>query len=268
MAMGDIDLPYSQQTTQRDTPMQPTSSGVFGTIVRGFLKNLPVVGGIADVGMSVIDKIRADKANKENLARQKEQQAWERQAQLRTWEREDTAVQRRVADLRKAGLSPTLAAGSAASVSSPIRGESPKLDYTPSRSQMVMEAIKAKADVSRTLMENEYVAQQLQRSKAETWRMNWDNQWLQKNNQPSFTSSMYKDISSVLSQLLPGVHLPNLMKIQIDMPEFKALEKHRQQMKKYDDDWDKKFPSSPTTKKTNKQRQEYQKKNYLFTPDY
>lgn len=45
--------------------------------------------------------------------------------QKRVWEREDNAVQRRVADLRKAGLSPTLAAGSAAGVSQPIRVEAP-----------------------------------------------------------------------------------------------------------------------------------------------
>lgn len=91
--------------------------------------------GIADTGVSLWNAWNSYKTREQNQANLE-----------KTWEREDTAVQRRVADLTAAGLSPTLAAGSAASTSSPIKLESPYMDKSD-----VMNNILASASMANTI---------------------------------------------------------------------------------------------------------------------
>lgn len=67
--------------------------------------------------------------------------------QLQAWGREDNAVQRRVKDLVAAGLSPTLAAGSAAAAGAPISTST----FAPSDEGgigAIMAVMKAKQDIS------------------------------------------------------------------------------------------------------------------------
>lgn len=73
------------------------------------------VGAIADIGLGI-----------GNMALQGMNLNYQKSMQQQAWAREDNATQRRVADLKAAGLSPTLAAGSAAQASAPIQTHAPQ----------------------------------------------------------------------------------------------------------------------------------------------
>lgn len=81
-----------------------------------------MIGSIIGAGISS----GASSANNErNIAMQRETNAQNERLMRESWGREDNAIQRRVTDLNQAGLSPVLAAGAAASSSSPIKMDAP-----------------------------------------------------------------------------------------------------------------------------------------------
>jgi len=112
----------------------------------GIMDILNPVGAIADIGLGF-----------GNLNMQKQNLRYQKDLQQQAWAREDNATQRRVADLKAAGLSPTLAAGSAAQASAPIQTHAPQYGG-PSMQEKALNYLaltKMKADVSTTIAQKE-----------------------------------------------------------------------------------------------------------------
>ncbi|UIW10387.1 DNA pilot protein [Flyfo microvirus Tbat2_163] len=92
-----------------------------------------ILSGVAGIGSAVGGFQGAGFSNKwaqKNFDFQKEQYEYQKQLQQSIFDREDNAVQRRVADLQNAGLSATLAAGSAAGAGAPVKTEAPQMDIS------------------------------------------------------------------------------------------------------------------------------------------
>lgn len=122
---------------------------------------LSTAAGLASAGTGIL-----------NYFEQKNQNAYQKQAQNITWQREDNAIQRRAADLEAAGLSKTLAAGSAAQTSTPIKPDTPQMsDIVGSgvnKAAAVLDMIQQKANIAKTEAENRAIQLQMDKTRSET----------------------------------------------------------------------------------------------------
>jgi len=82
-----------------------------------------IVGGIANIGGMAYDIYNSER----NFQEQQKMNDYMKDVQAQTWARDDNSIQRRVEDLKRAGLSPVLAAGTGASNSAPIKLAAPQV---------------------------------------------------------------------------------------------------------------------------------------------
>lgn len=142
---------------------------------------LPGVSSLIDTLGNMRNTDKTNQANKDianqNLQFQNENLQYQKDLQKQIFAREDNAVQRRVDDLVAAGLSPTLAAGSAANAGQAIETQALHNDYSPKTmptyglSSMIgagLDALKAVGELNRQKSEIEYLQNQSANVKADT----------------------------------------------------------------------------------------------------
>ena len=151
---------------------------------------LDIVGGLANVGSTIAGTVDSIKTNKENLALQKDNLAYQKDLQNTIFEREDNAVQRRVADLKAAGLSPTLAAGSSAGAGSVVSTSAPQRKNNLEALSSLASVKTLLAQQQRAQTEADIARQQLEMSKEQLKQVKMDNYYYDHNNIAPVESKM------------------------------------------------------------------------------
>lgn len=133
------------------------------SVGEGVLGGLNIGTSAANAGVNYYTAYKNYKAQKQNLE-------YQQNLQNEIFQREDNATQRRVADLKAAGLSPVLAAGSAAGAGAPIQTIAPRMEapQIPDIAGSIMALLRGKADIATTETQAELNRQNVEKSKADT----------------------------------------------------------------------------------------------------
>lgn len=142
-----------------------------------------ILGGLVNAGSTIAGTVDSIKTNQKNFDLQKENLAYQKDLQNKIFEREDNAVQRRVNDLVKAGLSPTLAAGSSAGVGSVVSTSAPQ-----KRSNL--EALTALASVKTLLAQQQRAQTEADIARANLKQIEMDNNYYKANHIAPIESKM------------------------------------------------------------------------------
>lgn len=134
-----------------------------------------ILGGLVNAGSTLAGAVDSIKTNQKNYDLQVENLAYQKDLQNRIFAREDSAVQRRVNDLVKAGLSPTLAAGSSAGTGSVVSTSAPQ-----KRSNL--EALTALASVKTLLAQQQRAQTEADIARVNLEQVKMDNNYFRSNN--------------------------------------------------------------------------------------
>ncbi len=137
-----------------------------GSIIAGIGS---LTGGIS----GAVSSAAAIKQEDRNYLQRKRLIRYQKDIQKQSWDREDNAVGRRVADLKRSGLNPNLAAGSAAGASGPVALKAPIRDTGPTEraGQIPGQIIDRFANIAQTLAQKDFLDSQkdFQKIKNQIW---------------------------------------------------------------------------------------------------
>ena len=158
------------------------------------LSTAAMLAPLAQLPMNIISSER-------NWKMQKKQYNYQKWVQQQAWNREDNAVQRRVNDLRAAGLSPVLAAGSAASGGPVVSTQAPQYQ-SPDMSGLsdsaiqAMQMIKMKEDIANTVADRARIRMETMLANAKKNGQMIDNNRNARDNEIEIKSGMHSNTSA------------------------------------------------------------------------